>query len=184
MLNKTKYTVKISAKSKHRIENQARNHGGLAMSKTKFALFALFTTTVLLLPLISISARSGNDDERLHNKSQDSSKALLAKAEPEGDPAKGMEIFQANCAACHGPKGKGDGAAAAALDPKPRNLSDAEYMSTLSNEHLLKVITEGGASVGKSPMMAAWGGILSENDILNVVAYLRKDICKCEYKGK
>jgi mono/diheme cytochrome c family protein len=154
------------------------------MSKNAFALFALLTTTVLLLPLISISAKGSDDEARLYNKSQDLSKAVLAKAEPEGDPAKGMEIFQANCAACHGPEGKGDGAAAAALNPKPRNLSDAEYVSALSNEHLLKVITEGGASVGKSPMMAAWGGILSQNDILNVIAYIRKDICKCEYKAK
>jgi mono/diheme cytochrome c family protein len=154
------------------------------MSKTAFALFALLADTVLLLPHISISARSSIDEAKLYNKSQDSGKAVLAKAEPEGDPTKGKEIFQASCAACHGPEGKGDGAAAAALDPKPRNLSDADYLSTLSNEHLLKVISEGGASVGKSPMMAAWGGILSENDILNVIAYIRKDICKCEYKGK
>lgn len=154
------------------------------MFKTASALFALLATTVVLLAPISISARSGNDEAKLHKNSQDSIKAVLAKAEPEGDPAKGMEIFQANCAACHGPEGKGNGPAAAALNPKPRNLSDAEYVSTLSNEHLVKVITEGGASVGKSPMMAAWGGILSENDILNVIAYVRKDICKCEYKGK
>jgi mono/diheme cytochrome c family protein len=153
------------------------------MSKTTFVLFALLTTTVLLLSLISISARGSNDEAKIYDKSQDSSQELLAKAESAGDPAKGMEIFQANCAACHGPEGKGDGAAAAALDPKPRDLSDADYVSTLSNEHLLKVISEGGASVGKSLMMAAWGGILSENDILNVIAYIRKDVCKCEYKG-
>lgn len=151
------------------------------MSKTKFALFSLLTTVIILLPLIGISAGSSNNDARVYKKLQESSKGVLAKA--EGDPAKGKEIFQTNCATCHGPEGKGDGPAAAALSPKPRNLSDAEYVSKLSNEHLFKVISEGGASVGKSPMMAAWGGILSENDILNVIAYIRKDICKCEYKG-
>ncbi len=154
------------------------------MSKTASALFALLATTIVLLVPISISARSSNDEVKLYKNSQESIGAVLAKAQPEGDPAKGKEVFQANCAACHGPEGKGNGPAAAALDPKPRNLSDADYVSTLSNEHLVKVITEGGASVGKSPMMAAWGGILSENDILNVIAYVRKDICKCEYKGK
>jgi mono/diheme cytochrome c family protein len=154
------------------------------MSKTASALFALLATTVVLLVPISIYARSINDEVKLYKNSQESIGAVLAKAAPEGDPAKGKEIFQTNCAACHGPEGKGNGPAAAALDPKPRNLSDADYVSTLSNEHLVKVITEGGASVGKSPMMAAWGGILSENDILNVIAYVRKDICKCEYKGK
>ncbi len=154
------------------------------MSKTTFALFAVLSTTFFLLPLVSYPARSSNGEEMLYSESDESGQVLLTKAETQGDPAKGMEVFQANCAACHGPEGKGDGAAAAALNPKPRNLSDAEYVSKLSNEHMFKVISEGGASVGKSPMMAAWGGILSESDIKNVIAYIRKDICKCEYKGE
>jgi mono/diheme cytochrome c family protein len=105
-------------------------------------------------------------------------------AAEKGDAAKGKETFQNTCAACHGPEGKGDGAAAAALDPKPRNLTDAAYLSTKTDEHLYKVISEGGASVGLSPMMAAWGGTLSEQDIWNVIAYIRQDICKCQYKAK
>jgi mono/diheme cytochrome c family protein len=153
------------------------------MSKAKFALFSLLSPVILLIPVISISARSSNDEARLYERFRESSNEVLAKADTEGDPAKGKEIFQTNCATCHGPEGKGNGPAAAALNPKPRNLSDAEYLSTLSHEHLVKVITEGGTSVGKSPMMAAWGGILSQNDILNVIAYIRKDICNCEYKG-
>ena len=105
-------------------------------------------------------------------------------ADNKGDAAEGKTQFQNICASCHGPEGKGDGVAAAALDPKPRNLSDAAYVSTLSNEHLYKVISEGGASVGLSPMMAAWGGVLSEQQIWDVIAYVHQDICKCEYKGK
>jgi len=38
---------------------------------------------------------------------------------------KGKASFEVNCASCHGPAGAGDGAAAAALDPKPRNLATA-----------------------------------------------------------
>jgi mono/diheme cytochrome c family protein len=105
-------------------------------------------------------------------------------AAEKGDAAKGKETFQTTCAACHGAEGKGDGVAAAALDPKPRNLSDPAYVSTLSDDHLYKVISEGGAAVGLSPMMAAWGGTLSEQDIWNVIAYIRQDICKCQYKAK
>jgi len=108
----------------------------------------------------------------------------LVRAEDKGDAAKGKETFQTTCAACHGPEGKGDGVAAAALDPKPRNLSDAAFMSTQSDDRIYKVISEGGASVGLSPMMAAWGGTLSEQDIWNVIAYIRQDICKCQYKAK
>jgi high-affinity iron transporter len=39
--------------------------------------------------------------------------------------ARGAEVFQANCASCHGSMGRGDGPAAAGLDPKPTDLSGA-----------------------------------------------------------
>jgi mono/diheme cytochrome c family protein len=108
--------------------------------------------------------------------------AAAGSAETKGDAAKGKVSFENTCVACHGPQGKGDGPAAAALDPKPKNLSDAELLSTQTDDYIFKVISEGGASVGLSPMMAPWGGVLSEQDIWNVVAYIRQDLCKCQYK--
>ena len=113
--------------------------------------------------------------------------ALMATAgfaADKGDAAEGKTQYNNICASCHGAEGKGDGIAAAALDPKPRDLSDAAYVSTLSPDHLYKVISEGGASVGLSPMMAAWGGVLSEQQIWDVIAYIHQDMCKCEYKAK
>ena len=108
--------------------------------------------------------------------------AAVSNAETKGDAAKGKTTFENTCAACHGPGGKGDGPAAAALDPKPRNLTDAELLSTQTDDFIYKVISEGGAAVGLSPMMAPWGGVLSEQDIWNVVAFIRQDLCKCQYK--
>jgi len=37
--------------------------------------------------------------------------------------ARGAEVYQANCAGCHGALGRGDGPAARGLDPRPTNLS-------------------------------------------------------------
>ncbi|MEM4657703.1 MAG: cytochrome c [Candidatus Methanosuratincola sp.] len=102
----------------------------------------------------------------------------------KGDPAKGKEKFVQICASCHGETGKGDGPAGAALNPKPRDLTDAAYTSSLTDEHLHKVIAEGGAAVGRSPLMPAWKGALTDEDIDNVIAYIRKDVCKCEYRGQ
>lgn len=110
--------------------------------------------------------------------------SFLANAAGKGDPAKGKEKFNQICASCHGPTGHGDGPAAAALNPKPRNLSDAKYVSTISDDQLFKTIKEGGSAVGKSALMPPWGSVLSDADIQNVIAYLRQDICKCQYKKK
>lgn len=83
------------------------------------------------------------------------------------------EIYAANCASCHGAQGNGDGPASAGLQPTPAKHSDGVYMNALSNEHLAKVIKEGGAAVGKSGMMAPWGSSISDEEIKGLVAHLR-----------
>jgi mono/diheme cytochrome c family protein len=77
------------------------------------------------------------------------------------------------CASCHGASGGGDGPLSETLDPKPARHNDGDYMNPLSDEHLFNVIKLGGASVGKSPLMAPWGGALTDPQIHDVVAFLR-----------
>jgi len=89
------------------------------------------------------------------------------------DPARGAAQYQLLCSSCHGPRGAGDGPAGQNLVPRPAHHNDGAYMNALSNEYLFRVIKEGGAAVGKSPMMAPWGGALSDAQIWDVVAYLR-----------
>ncbi len=96
-----------------------------------------------------------------------------APAAAAPDPARGATTYQTLCASCHGPRGAGDGPAGQALDPRPARHDDGAYMNALSNEHLFRVIKEGGAAVGKSPLMAPWGGALSDAQIWDVVAHLR-----------
>jgi mono/diheme cytochrome c family protein len=97
--------------------------------------------------------------------------------------AKGATLYAANCASCHGPRGDGDGPVAVALVPKPAKHHDGAYMNKLTNEHLFRVIKEGGPSVGKSPLMAPWGGMLSDKQIWDVVAFVRS-IADPPYAGK
>jgi mono/diheme cytochrome c family protein len=85
----------------------------------------------------------------------------------------GRLVFETNCAACHGPAGQGDGPAAAALDPKPRNLADAAYMKTRPAATLRKVIEEGGQSVGLSPVMVGWKASLTPAQIDAVLAFVQ-----------
>jgi mono/diheme cytochrome c family protein len=90
-----------------------------------------------------------------------------------GDVAAGRALYQQYCSMCHGPKGKGNGPAAAAMNPKPRDHTDGPYMNALSDAHLTKVISEGGAVVQLSPLMPAWKETLSSQQIADIIAYLR-----------
>jgi mono/diheme cytochrome c family protein len=83
----------------------------------------------------------------------------------------GRLVFAQYCATCHGDGGKGDGQNASNLEPAPpdlttsRNLQDAAY--------LRRVIAEGSAAVGRSPLSPPWGRTLSQQEIDYVVLYCR-----------
>lgn len=89
------------------------------------------------------------------------------------DAAAGEEIYAQYCALCHGEQGRGDGSLSANLDPKPRDHTNGAYMNALTDDHLLKVVSEGGGAAGLAPIMPAWQGILSEQQILDVIAFVR-----------
>ena len=101
-----------------------------------------------------------------------------------GGNASGEGNFMSICASCHGYEGKGDGVLAEELDVKPRDLSGDKFMSSKSDDHLFKVIKEGGASVGLSENMTPFNEQINDEEIKNIIAYLRSDICKCEFGGK
>jgi mono/diheme cytochrome c family protein len=62
-------------------------------------------------------------------------------------------IFTTRCVTCHGATGKGDGAAAAALNPKPRDYGDKAWQAATTDDQIAKAIVEGGAAIGKSALM-------------------------------
>ena len=86
--------------------------------------------------------------------------------------ADGATDFATFCSSCHGAGGAGDGVAAVALDPKPADFTAATFWDeTRTDEYLAGVIKNGGASVGKSPMMAPWGGSHSDEQIAAIVGH-------------
>ena len=87
--------------------------------------------------------------------------------------ASGESVYGANCSSCHGARGQGDGPLSAGLQPTPAKHADGVYMNALSNDHIYKVISEGGAAVGKSSMMAPWGSSLSDNEINSLIVFIR-----------
>lgn len=90
-----------------------------------------------------------------------------------GDPKAGEAKYKQLCETCHGPQGKGDGPAGAALNPKPRDLTDPEWQKKVTDDHIKKVIKEGGQAVGLSPLMPPWGAQLNDKDLNDLVAFIR-----------
>ena len=87
--------------------------------------------------------------------------------------AAGQHDYALYCAGCHGESGAGTGPLAPSLAVQPADHTDGASMNRLSDAYLYQVIDEGGSAVGKSPLMAAWGETLAEEQIWNLVAFIR-----------
>jgi mono/diheme cytochrome c family protein len=85
----------------------------------------------------------------------------------------GEKLYQTYCAGCHSETGEGDGLHSFALNPPPANHADSALMNTLSDKYLFEVVSEGGTFVGKSPEMPRWKYVLNENQIWNIIVYIR-----------
>jgi cytochrome c oxidase cbb3-type subunit 2 len=93
------------------------------------------------------------------------------KSASAADIARGRELYKANCTSCHGDNGKGDGPAAVAFKPKPRDHTDAAYMNTLTDQQIATTIQMGGAPQGK-PLMPSHPQIRGA-DMDALVAFVR-----------
>lgn len=90
------------------------------------------------------------------------------KCSPD-DLKEAKKIFTQMCVICHGAKGKGDGVAAAALNPKPANFNSKTVQDQMDGELFWK-ITNGNAPTAA---MAAYKDILTETQRWQLVAYIR-----------
>lgn len=70
------------------------------------------------------------------------------------------------CVVCHGKSGHGDGPGAAGINPKPRSFADKGWQASVTDEHLIKVIVEGGKAAGKSELMPGNPDLASRKDIV------------------
>ena len=149
----------------------------LEMHVRKTAAYFLLALPLCLLPLISscasTSLEAGGDSqspdelipEQYRNLTNplDADRALLEAA---------SEDYQPVCASCHGEGGRGDGPAAS-LDPAPPDFADRSRMSALSDGYLYWRIAEGGSEPPFESTMPAWGSVFDEQQIWQLVAYIR-----------
>lgn len=106
----------------------------------------------------------------------------LATSAQAGSTAaqKAQADYMLHCAPCHGDQGDGKGQLAESLAKPPRNHTDSKYMSTRTDDQLIKVVTDGGAAAGLDEGMPPFSTILSKDEIKGVVAYVRQ-LCNCKF---
>lgn len=85
--------------------------------------------------------------------------------------AEGKRLYEQNCAACHGPKGLGDGPAGKSLNPPPADIAATVQMPIATDGFLYWTIAEGGTLLGTA--MPPYKGVLKEDQIWQLVTYLR-----------
>lgn len=88
------------------------------------------------------------------------------------------EVYKNLCARCHGDKGDGNGTIAIYLDPYPRDFTNAGFMNSKTEERLADSIKNGVNGTS----MAAWGNVLSDEEIKGVLDYIAKNYTKSSRK--
>jgi mono/diheme cytochrome c family protein len=86
-----------------------------------------------------------------------------------GGMEKAKATYQNICASCHGDKGDGKGVAAPTLRSKPKDFAK---IPNKSEDHLFKVIKEGGPAVRLSPMMPGFAGQLKDDEVRVMARYV------------
>ena len=94
---------------------------------------------------------------------------VVAARADSSEPDPGRVVYDQRCAACHGSSGAGDGPAAAAMEPHPRNLRDPDFWRGRTAAQLRQVVRDGKPGT----LMAPFAGALSDAEVDAVVAFLQ-----------
>lgn len=94
-------------------------------------------------------------------------------AQMRGDARNGRELYTEKCVLCHGSRGEGwDWTKKVARPPVPvPNL--AQVVPQRSDKFLFDVIKGGGEAVGQTRFMPPFGFQLSDQEIWDLVTYMR-----------
>jgi len=95
--------------------------------------------------------------------------------------AAGGPLYLAHCQQCHGESGLGNGELAMSLTPSPALLAYLVQQPIAVDQYLLWTISEGGQAFGTA--MPAFKKVLSQDEIWEIVAYLRAGLPVVEPEG-
>ena len=124
----------------------------------KFSRILLNGVLIALLPNVVIVAQDRTEPAKLKNPVPANEKSLAA----------GKEIYQRHCAVCHGTTG--NGGSGSDISPPAPSLVNGKWKHGSTDGEIFTVIKDG---VAPDYAMEPWGDWIKEEDIWNVVNYIR-----------
>jgi len=95
--------------------------------------------------------------------------AMLPRNSAEAAVFRGGLVYANYCVTCHGVMADGNGRAARLYDPRPANLR----ASNKNDAYVELIVRRGGEPLGRSPKMPPWEEELTDEQIRDVVKYVR-----------
>ena len=136
------------------------------MSIDKFFYLILAVLTLSLFAFSSPINNGLNDQNGAWKAPKEANDLKNPFVDNKAELVKGKKLYNQMCAVCHGAKGKGDGVAGAALNPKPTNFTLASVQAQSDGALFWKL------SVGRTPM-ASYKKMLKEDQRWQLVNYLK-----------
>ncbi len=137
------------------------------MKKNVFTNKTVFTKCIMSATIICASVFSTHSFAQGKWEAPSSANSIKNPLAGNAEAIKnGKTLYITNCAPCHGERGKGDGPAAGALNPKPANHSSLGVQTQTDGAIFWKMSEGRGA-------MAAYKNNMTEQQRWSLVCYIR-----------
>jgi cytochrome c oxidase cbb3-type subunit III len=90
------------------------------------------------------------------------------------DTASAASLYLKYCAQCHGRSGNGDGPRAAQFKTHIRSFANCAWMAMRSDATLFLIIRDGSGAIGLLPEMPPFDGKLDDQQIAELIGYVRR----------
>jgi mono/diheme cytochrome c family protein len=94
---------------------------------------------------------------------------LLPRDSADAAAFRGGLVYANYCVTCHGMNADGNGRAARLYTPRPANLRATDK----NDAYIALIVRQGGEKLGRSPKMPPWGEELTDEQVRDVVSYVR-----------
>lgn len=91
----------------------------------------------------------------------------------QAQPRSGEQIYRAACMTCHGADGRGNPRSHVGFDLALPDFTDCSFATPEAEADWFAIVYTGGPVRGFARQMPAFGGALSDDEILRVVGYIR-----------